>query len=153
MLHNAPAMKFGILVNEGPYQHEACDSALNFARAVIDRGHTLVRVFFYHDGVNVATGLATPPRDDRDLTAAWGALARDTGVDLVVCVAAAQRRGVVDESKRAPWPGRPEPCQRLSHCGARSAHGCGGGYGSFRGVRVSHVRTSRNTGTPAASCF
>ena len=101
MLHNAPAMKFGILVNEGPYQHEACDSALNFARAVIARGHTLARVFFYHDGVNVATRLAAPPRDDRDLVASWQALARDHGVDLVVCVAAAERRGVVDEAQSA----------------------------------------------------
>ena len=94
-------MKFGILVNEGPYQHEACDSALNFARALIARGHTLERVFFYHDGVNVATRLAAPPRDDRDLGAAWQALARDHGVDLVVCVAAAQRRGIVDEAQSA----------------------------------------------------
>jgi tRNA 2-thiouridine synthesizing protein D len=94
------AMTFGILVNEGPYQREACDSALNFARAIIGRGHVLVRVFFYHDGVNVATGLATPPRDDRDLTTSWRSLAADNGIDLVVCVAAAQRRGVVDESER-----------------------------------------------------
>ena len=93
-------MTFGILVNEGPYQREACDSALNFARAVVSRGHELSRVFFYHDGVNVATGLATPPRDDRDLAASWAALAREHDVDLVVCIAAAQRRGIVDESER-----------------------------------------------------
>jgi tRNA 2-thiouridine synthesizing protein D len=101
LLHNERAMTFGILVNEGPYQHEACDSALNFALAVIARGHTLVRVFFYHDGVNVATRLAAPPQDDRDLLAAWQALARDHCVDLVVCVAAAERRGVLDEAQSA----------------------------------------------------
>lgn len=94
-------MKFGILVNEGPYQHQACDSALHFARAVLTRGHTLVRVFFYHDGVNVATRLATPPQDDRDLTTSWQALAQEHGVDLVVCVAAAQRRGIVDAAESA----------------------------------------------------
>lgn len=92
--------RFGILVNEGPYQREACDSALNFARALVARGHVLVRVFFYHDAVHVATRLAAPPRDDRDLTAGWADLARDHGIDLVVCVAAAQRRGVVDDAQR-----------------------------------------------------
>jgi len=93
-------MKFAILVNEGPYQHQACDSALNFARAVIGRGHGLARVFFYHDAVNVATRLATPPQDERHLTRDWQAFAGEHGVDLVVCVAAAQRRGIVDAAER-----------------------------------------------------
>ncbi len=93
-------MKFGILVNAGPYQHQACDSALNFTRAVLARGHRVLRVFFYHDGVNVATRLAVPPQDDRDLGAAWQALAREHGLDLVVCVAAAQRRGILDADER-----------------------------------------------------
>ena len=32
-------MKFGILVNEGPYQHQASDSAFLFAKAAIEEGH------------------------------------------------------------------------------------------------------------------
>ena len=43
------------MVNEGPYQHQSADSALNFARAVIAQGHEIFRVFFYHDGVNNGT--------------------------------------------------------------------------------------------------
>jgi len=93
-------MKFAVQVNASPYQREACNSALHFARAVIARGHTLIRVFFYHDGVHVATRLATLPQDERDLTAGWQRLAREHGVDLVVCVAAAQRRGIVDAAER-----------------------------------------------------
>jgi len=89
-------MKFAIQVNSGPYQHQASDSAYQFARAVLDAGHEIVRVFFYHDGVNVATRLATPPQDERNLSELWGRLATESGVELVVCVAAAQRRGIVD---------------------------------------------------------
>jgi tRNA 2-thiouridine synthesizing protein D len=48
-------MKFGILINEGPYTHQASDSAYLFARAAIEKGHEVSRVFFYHDGVNNAT--------------------------------------------------------------------------------------------------
>ncbi|MEZ5658127.1 MAG: sulfurtransferase complex subunit TusD [Burkholderiaceae bacterium] len=90
-------MKIGILVNEGPYQHQASDSAYLFARAAIEKGHEVSRVFFYHDGVNNATRLTEPPQDDRNIVQRWSRLAEEHGVDLVVCVAAALRRGIKDE--------------------------------------------------------
>lgn len=93
-------MKFTILVGAAPYQSQGVDSALQFARALLEQGHSLTRVFFYHDGVNTATRLASPPQDDRDLNAGWRELADAHGIDLVVCVAAAQRRGIVDASER-----------------------------------------------------
>lgn len=95
-------MKFSVLVNEGPYQHEASDSAYHFTKAAVEKGHEIFRVFFYHDGVNNGTRLATPPQDDRNITQRWSALAERHNLDLVVCVAAAQRRGIMDadEMKR-----------------------------------------------------
>ena len=88
-------MLFGILVNEGPYQHQASDSAYLFAKAAIEEGHKIFRVFFYHDGVNNGTRLATPPQDDRHIPNRWSELAKEHEIDLVLCVAAAQRRGMV----------------------------------------------------------
>ncbi len=32
-------MKFAIQVNEGPYQHQASDTAFQFAKAAIENGH------------------------------------------------------------------------------------------------------------------
>lgn len=95
-------MKFGILVNEGPYTHQASDTAYHFTKAALEKGHEVVRVFFYHDGVNNGTRLTTPPQDDRHITNRWSELAAEHGLDMVVCVAAAQRRGIVDadEAKR-----------------------------------------------------
>ena len=95
-------MKFTIQVNEGPYQHQASDSAYLFARAALEKGHEIFRVFFYHDGVNNATRLTTPPQDDRNVVNRWSELAAKHNLDLVVCVAAAQRRGIADadEAKR-----------------------------------------------------
>ena len=78
-------MKFGLFVGAGPYTHQASDSAYQFARAALGKGHEIQRVFFYHDGVYNATKLTEPPQDDRHI------------VDLVVCVAAALRRGIKDE--------------------------------------------------------
>jgi len=95
-------LKFGILVNEGPYTHQASDSAYQFVKAALERGHEIFRVFFYHDGVNNGTRLMVPPQDDRNLQQAWSQLAEKHQLDLVVCIAAAQRRGVLDagEAKR-----------------------------------------------------
>ena len=89
-------MKYTIMVNEGPYQHQSADSALKFIHAALDKGHEIFRVFFYHDGVNNGTRLAVPPKDDRLLQKEWSTLAEEHGIDLVLCIAAAQRRGLMD---------------------------------------------------------
>ena len=96
-------MKFGILVNEGPYTHQASDSAYHFTAAALRAGHEIVRVFFYHDGVHNGTRLSVQPQDDRNIGERWSALAEAHGVELILCVAAAQRRGLLDqdEAKRA----------------------------------------------------
>lgn len=95
-------MRFGIVVNEGPYTHQASDSAYQFAKAVLEKGHEILRVFFYHDGVNNATRYTVPPQDDRNLQRLWSDLGEKHKLDLVVCIAAAQRRGILDanEAKR-----------------------------------------------------
>jgi tRNA 2-thiouridine synthesizing protein D len=87
-------MKIAILVKEGPYTHQASDSALQFARAALSKGHSVVRVFFYNDGVYNANQLIAPQSDERNLSALWSELAASHSVDLVVCVAAANRRGI-----------------------------------------------------------
>lgn len=95
-------MKFAVVVNEGPYTHQASDSALNFVRAALEKGHEIFRVFFYHDGVNNGTRYTVPPQDDRNLQRLWSEIGLTKNVDLVVCIAAAQRRGILDanEAKR-----------------------------------------------------
>lgn len=91
-------MDIGILINEGPYTHQASDSAYLFARAAIEKGHKVSRVFFYHDGVNNSTRLTEPPQDDRHIVNRWAKLGQENNIDLVVCVAAALRRGIKDEN-------------------------------------------------------
>ena len=88
-------MKLAVQVNEGPYQHQATDSAYHFTKAALEKGHEVFRVFFYHDGVNNGTRLTTPPQDDRNIVNRWTELAEKYDLDLVLCVAAAQRRGLV----------------------------------------------------------
>jgi len=95
-------MKYTVMINEGPYQHQSADTALQFVRAALIKGHEIYRIFFYHDGVNNGTRLSVPPSDDRQLQKEWSELAKEHDLDLVICIAAAQRRGLMDanEAKR-----------------------------------------------------
>src|SRR3990172_6139946 len=89
----AMPMKFGILILEGPYNHQAADSAYHFVTAALERGHSIVGIFFYHDGVINVTKLMEPPQDDRNISQRWSELGAK-GIDIVVCIAAAKRRGI-----------------------------------------------------------
>ena len=90
-------MKIGLLINEGPFTHQASDTAYRFTVAALAKGHEIYRVFFYNDGVYNCNKLSQPQTDDRNLVALWSALGTENDIDLVVCVAAALRRGVKDE--------------------------------------------------------
>jgi tRNA 2-thiouridine synthesizing protein D len=92
-------MKISIMISAGPYTHEASDTAFNFTKAALEKGHEIFRIFFYHDGVNNGTRLTTPPQDDRSIVSRWSALAQEYNLDLVLCVAAAQRRGIADSAE------------------------------------------------------
>jgi tRNA 2-thiouridine synthesizing protein D len=92
-------VKLAILVNEGPYTHQASDTAYLFAKAALEKGHEIFRVFFYNDGVNNGTRLTVPPQDDRNIQRNWSELGAKRKLDLVVCIAAAQRRGILDEGE------------------------------------------------------
>ena len=95
-------MKFSIQVNAGPYQSNAGHTAFQFTNAALAQGHQIFRVFFYHDGVYQAFKYATPPDDELQFTSQWSDLARCYQIDLVVCISAAQRRGLLcsDEALR-----------------------------------------------------
>ena len=95
-------MKFAIQVNTSPYQSNAGYTAYQFINAALAQGHEVFRVFFYYDGVYQAFKYATPPDDELQFTAQWSELARRYQIDLVVCISAAQRRGLLcsDEANR-----------------------------------------------------
>lgn len=92
-------MKFAIAIHGGPYSHQAPLSAYHFAKAIVEQGHDIYRVFFYHDGVYTANSAMAPPQDEPDIRELWVAFAKHHQVDLVVCVAAALRRGMLDETE------------------------------------------------------
>jgi len=90
-------MNIGILLKEGPYNHQASDTAFKFAEAAIKKGHKIDAVFLYNDGVTNVTKLMDPPQDDRNIAVRWGELARNNGFELLACIAASKRRGINDD--------------------------------------------------------
>jgi tRNA 2-thiouridine synthesizing protein D len=84
------------MVTGAPYSSQASLSAYRFCRSAHTRGHEVPRIFFYHDGVQTGTRLSLPPQDESDIIADWAELAAEYGIELVVCVAASKRRGVLD---------------------------------------------------------
>jgi tRNA 2-thiouridine synthesizing protein D len=87
---------FALMVLGAPVSSQSVTTAYEFARAAVDAGHRVLRVFFYHDGVYNGNRLQIPAADDAGMPARWSELARQHQIDLVVCVASALKRGVVD---------------------------------------------------------
>ena len=92
-------MQFSLLILGSPSSTQSASTAFRFAQAVINSGHTLYRVFFYHDGVYCANELVTPAQDEENLPENWASLAAEHNVDLVVCIASALKRGVIDKAE------------------------------------------------------
>lgn len=92
-------MIFAINVCSAPHSSQASYTAYQFAKSLLAQGHELHRVFFYQDGVQNATELAAPPQDELDLCSAWSKLSDEHNVDLVVCISAALKRGVIDKEE------------------------------------------------------
>ena len=92
-------MKFALQINSSPYQTHAGHSACAFIKAAVAQDHQILHVFFYHDGIYHALKYATPPDDEVSQTQQWQALAKANNIDLVVCISAAQRRGLLCEDE------------------------------------------------------
>ena len=64
---------------------------------VLKKSVLIDAVFFYNDGVINGTKLMDPPQDDRHIANRWKDLCQKHGVQILVCVAAAKRRGINDD--------------------------------------------------------
>lgn len=91
-------MKFAIALFSPPHAPSS-RRALRFAQAAIAGGHQIVRLFFYQEGVHSASSNVVSPQDEQDLTGEWRDFVHEQQLDAVVCIAAALRRGVLNEQE------------------------------------------------------
>jgi sulfur relay protein TusD/DsrE len=90
------SLSFAIVVSGPAYGTQAASSAYRFIQAVLASGHAILGVFFYQDGVMNASYLHSPATDEDDLHQLWCELATQQRIPLHTCIAAAQRRGILD---------------------------------------------------------
>ena len=88
-------MIFTIAVLGSPYDSQANLHAFNFARSVIQKGHHINRVFFFHEGVRIILEQRELGPEEFDYNKAWRELSSEHDVELNVCISSGGRRGVV----------------------------------------------------------
>jgi len=86
---------FVLLINSD-VNSQGSFSGYQFANELIAQGHQLKQVFFYQAGVNNTNALISPASDEVNMVSRWQALNSEHQVELVSCVAASLRRGIVD---------------------------------------------------------
>ena len=92
-------MKYSLVVHSSPTAGQGALTAARFARAAIDRGHQVLRVFFLDEGTRTGSSVTVMPQDEPDRLQPWVELAREHGVDLVLCISSALRQGMLDEEE------------------------------------------------------
>jgi tRNA 2-thiouridine synthesizing protein D len=91
---------YTLVITGAPYSSQAPQTALDFARAAVDAGHRIDRVFLYGDGIHVASSLACPPSDEPHWPRLWSEFLAEQGIPAVACVASALRRGLIDSGEQ-----------------------------------------------------
>lgn len=95
-------MQYAIQINTSPYASNAGLIAYRFIKAALLAQHQVLQVFFYQEGIQHAFKYALPPDDELNISRLWSQLAEEYPIDLLVCISAAQRRGLLcaDEARR-----------------------------------------------------
>lgn len=87
-------LRFALLLNQGPFS-TSNRHAIQFAQAILQRGHQLLGIFFMDQAVLNANPLLRPASDEYPLSHYWQQLAEQQ-VPLYLCASAAERFGLND---------------------------------------------------------
>ncbi len=91
-------MNYVIAVKSPVFGSQGSALAYQFVETLLAQKHSVTQVFFFQDGISNANALVNPTSDEINLVEKWQNLAKSHRLSLHLCVAAAQRRGIVDQS-------------------------------------------------------
>lgn len=89
-------MRYVLAVKQPVYGSQGAFLAYQFAGELVKQHHQISQIFFFQHGVGNGNGVVYPANDEFNLQQAWLKLSQRYQIPLHLCVAAAQRRGVVD---------------------------------------------------------
>lgn len=95
-------MIFSLSITEAWPDSQAPSTAYLFAKAALAKGHKIYRVFFSGNGVLNGSNLHCPPEEksgEINISQLWQQLAEEHDFELVVCISAALRRGILDQEE------------------------------------------------------
>lgn len=87
-------MKIGVMLLTGPYQYEASDSMVQFVEAAVKKGHEVVGIFLFMDGV-YTMNKNVKPTGERNIVEMIDRLGEK--IPVTACSACAQFRGMKKE--------------------------------------------------------
>jgi len=95
-------VNYALLVLAAPASGTGSLTAARFTQAALARGHAIHRVFFLDQGTSSGMATAVSPQGEIDTVELWADLGARHGLDLVLCISSALRRGLLDatESER-----------------------------------------------------
>jgi len=92
------SLRYGLVVLAAPTRL-GNRRAYQFAQALLDEGHSIGRVFFYDDGASTGLSAVVTPQDEHNSVDQWADFGKRHNIELVVCIASALKRGVLDETE------------------------------------------------------
>lgn len=90
-------MRYVIAVKQPVYGSQGAFLAYQLTQTLILKGHQISQIFFFQNAVTNGNALVYPANDEFNLQKAWQELSLAHQIPLHLCIAASQRRGVVDK--------------------------------------------------------
>jgi tRNA 2-thiouridine synthesizing protein D len=88
---------FSLLITKAAFDQQDAYSAYRFAVSALKLHHEIHGIFFYQAGVHNSNAFQTGHSDELNLHQKWLALAKTHSIPLLVCVTAANRRGIINQ--------------------------------------------------------
>ncbi|MDX5407227.1 MAG: DsrE family protein [Chromatiaceae bacterium] len=93
--------RLGLLITSDCFASQTLSSVLCFVKASLAQGHQIEHVFLYQAAVNAVAAEQDLPADEPDLSAELVQFCQQQQIDLLFCVTAAEKRGVISQSHPA----------------------------------------------------
>jgi tRNA 2-thiouridine synthesizing protein D len=88
---------FSLVITKPSFDQQDAYSAYRFVMSAIKLKHVINGIFFYQGGVHNSNSFQSGHSDELDLHQAWVGLSTTYNIPLLVCVTAANRRGIVNQ--------------------------------------------------------
>jgi tRNA 2-thiouridine synthesizing protein D len=92
-------MIYSLLVLSSPCSGQGSATAVQFAQAVMERGHQIHHIFFLDEGTLAGAAATVTPQDETNSVELWASFGNRHNIELLLCVSSALKRGLVNAAE------------------------------------------------------